>query len=563
MSFPGSTQNNVLSGTTGKGIQVIDNETLTQNTTLSKKNFAGIDNIPYIFGRYTIGTSAVLTIDPGVICKFKKDAYINVRNGLIADGGSTPDSTIIFTADRDDFYGGDTYGDGDANQPDDHWWWGIKFEGESIDASCKLDNCVFKNGTRNYSNSTNGNNRGALTLDNSSPTIQNCLFEHDYWALLVRNTSVPGITNCDFVAVNPTYGYGIWNETGTVTVSAKNCWWNHDTGPYHATLNPDGQGERVSNGVDFSPWISMPSQPVMGDVSLNGEVMPYDASLVLQSSVGNIILDSKQQAVADVSRDGTISSYDASLILQYSIGLIGSFEPANPKSGSLLNNVTVSVPGETISPETTRFEIPLSLSTSSQIKAIDLKLVTDQNHLKFIGLNTAKIPSDIMIMSGYKDDSGILKISMASAYDLDLNMDELGLIFEITNTQQEQSEIRLENLSANEKQENESLFTITVSSQNMATGLPEVGGLSSLKIYSMDNYFIADLNLIKKQSELIINIYDISGRLTNQLMIRSPQAGWHHLSFPAEGNGIKNHSKIYLISIRGDDFLVTRKLVLR
>jgi hypothetical protein len=291
--------------------------------------------------------------------------------------------------------------------------------------------------------------------------------------------------------------------------------------------------------------------------------MPYDASLVLQSSVGTLTLNSKQQAVADVSSDGTISSYDASLILQYSIGLIGSFEPANPKSGSLLNNVTVSVPDETISPETTRFEIPLSLSTSSQIKAIDLKFVTDQQHLKFIGLNTTKLPSDILIMSGFKDDTGILKISMASAYDLDLNLDELGLIFEITNTQQEQSEIRLENLSANEKQENESLFTITVRSQNMVTGLPEAGGLSSLKIYSMDNYFIADLNLIKKQSELIINVYDISGRKTNQLMIRNPQTGWHHLSFPAEGNGNKNLSKIYLISIRGDDFLVTRKLILR
>lgn len=563
MSFPGSTQNNVLSGTTGKGIHVIDNETLTQNTTLSQKNFAGIENIPYIFDRYTIGTSAVLTIGPGVICKFKKDGYINVRNGLMADGGSTPDSTIVFTSDRDDFYGGDTYDDGDANQPNDHWWWGIKFQGESIDASCFLDNCVFKNGTRNYSNSTNANNRGAITLDNSSPTIQNCLFEHNYWGLLVRNTSVPNLSNCDFVAVDPTHGYGIWNETGTVTISAENCWWNHDTGPYHATLNPDGQGERISDGVDFSPWISGPSQPVMGDVSLNGEVMPYDASLVLQSSVGTITLDSKQQAVADVSRDGTISSYDASLILQYSIGLIGSFELANPKSGSLLNDVTISVPDETISPETSRFEIPMAISTSSQIKAMDLKFVTDQQHLKFIGLNTEKLPSDILVLSGFNDDTGVLKIAIASAYDLDFNQNELGLIFEITNSQMEESKITLENLSANEKQENASLFTITVNSENTVTGFPDAAALSSLKIYSMDNNFIADLNLLTNQSQLIIAVYDISGKMTNRLIIENPGSGRHHLSFPAEGNGRKNPSKIYLISIRGDDFIVTRKLVLR
>ncbi len=563
MSFPGSTQNNVLSGNTGKGILIIDNETLTQNTTLSEKNFAGIDNIPYIFDRYTIGTSAVLTIEPGVICKFRQNGYLNVRNGLIADGGSTPDSNIVFTSDRDDFYGGDTYGDGDANQASDHWWWGIYFPGESIDASCILNNCVFKNGTRNYSNSTNGSNRGAITLDNSSPAIQNCLFEHNYWGLLVRNTSVPNIAACDFVATNPTYGYGIWNETGTVTVSAENCWWNHDSGPYHATLNPDGQGERVSNGVDFTPWISMPSQPVMGDVSLNGEVMPYDASLVLQSSVGAITLDSKQQAVADVSRDGTLSSYDASLILQYSIGLIGSFEPANPKSGSLLNDITVSVPDETISPETSRFEIPVSLSTSSQTKGVDMMMTSNRQHLKFIGLNTTKIPSDIMIVSGFNDSTGVLKIAMASAYDLELNQTELGLIFEITNSQIEESRIILENLSANEEQANESLFTITVSSQNMATGLLDVTALSSLKIYSLDNSFIADLNLLTSQSQLMITVYDISCKMTNQLMLKNPHTGWHHLSFPAESNGNTNPLKIYLISVRGDDFVVTRKLVLR
>jgi hypothetical protein len=69
---------------------MIDNETLTQNYTLTKRSFAGIDNIPYIFDRYNVGTSAVLTIEPGVILKFRQNGYMDVRNGLIADGGPHP-----------------------------------------------------------------------------------------------------------------------------------------------------------------------------------------------------------------------------------------------------------------------------------------------------------------------------------------------------------------------------------------------------------------------------------------------------------------------------------------
>ena len=97
----------------------------------------------------------MLTISPGVVCKFRQNGYLNVRKGLIANGGSSPDSAIVFTSDRDDFYGGDTYGDGEASQANMNWWWGIAFPEESIDGDCMLDNCIIKNASRVYSTGTN------------------------------------------------------------------------------------------------------------------------------------------------------------------------------------------------------------------------------------------------------------------------------------------------------------------------------------------------------------------------------------------------------------------------
>jgi hypothetical protein len=62
-----------------------------------------------------------------------------------------------------------------------------------------------------------------------------------------------------------------------------------------------------------------------GDVSCNGFVTAYDASLVLQHVVGLIELCPFQQEAADVTGNGTVTALDAALILQYTVGLITQF----------------------------------------------------------------------------------------------------------------------------------------------------------------------------------------------------------------------------------------------
>ena len=78
-------------------------------------------------------------------------------------------------------------------------------------------------------------------------------------------------------------------------------------------------------------------QILYGDVSDDGSVSAYDASLVLQHVVGLINLSPEQQEVADVTGDDTISALDAALILQYTVGLITSFPVDNPPVAPALN----------------------------------------------------------------------------------------------------------------------------------------------------------------------------------------------------------------------------------
>jgi hypothetical protein len=113
VSYPSSTVKDSISGTTHRAIGVV-NETLVQDVSLIKRNFAGITNIPYAFGTYTIGTGA--SHDHRV-------SFASFMTGISpcakasSPRGSTADSTIVFTSIRDDFYGGDTNRDSTYSSP--------------------------------------------------------------------------------------------------------------------------------------------------------------------------------------------------------------------------------------------------------------------------------------------------------------------------------------------------------------------------------------------------------------------------------------------------------------
>jgi hypothetical protein len=52
--------------------------------------------------------------------------------------------------------------------------------------------------------------------------------------------------------------FGLYNG-GTGTLNATCNWWGDPSGPYHATANPNGQGDDVSDNVVFTPWVAPPT----------------------------------------------------------------------------------------------------------------------------------------------------------------------------------------------------------------------------------------------------------------------------------------------------------------
>jgi parallel beta-helix repeat protein len=114
----------------------------------------------------------------------------------------------------------------------------------------------------------------------ANPTIENCRISNSSnYGMYIENSNpkvrynliTQNETGIYCIGSNPTIKYdsirgnssfGIYNETTTITIDAINNWWGYCSGPYHPVNNSGGLGDRVSDYVNFNPWISSsPSSP--------------------------------------------------------------------------------------------------------------------------------------------------------------------------------------------------------------------------------------------------------------------------------------------------------------
>lgn len=200
------------------------------------------------------------TIPAGVKIKPEYDMGIIVDGKLLVQG--TMQQPIWFTSLRDDSACGvgaldepicDTNNDGIASVPVTGDWRWIDITSVS-DPATTIQGAVFHYGGKN---SRQGADQWAavLRINAASPTISNSAFIDNYTGIDLLGGAQPTLTCNDFEG--NTSPFGVYNDTPTTFIMARNNWWGSVSGPTHAT-NPHGAGNEVSDGVDFIPWRTTP-----------------------------------------------------------------------------------------------------------------------------------------------------------------------------------------------------------------------------------------------------------------------------------------------------------------
>jgi len=223
------------------------------------------EDSPYLL-KGAVYVEAPLIIKPGTVVKL---AYgtgrMEVWSKFTAVG--TPDNRIIFTSARDDSFAGDSNKDGDTTKPSAGDWGHIMFASANCDA--EIEYASFFYGSRpggvdgiiavNATDKVNIKNSeikyggySGLFIYEAQPTIENNIISNNKIGILSWSRRVPIVR----------WNSIIDNESGALVIGlltnrfdAKENWWGSRTGPYNATLNPGGKGNKVDSKVLFDPWL--------------------------------------------------------------------------------------------------------------------------------------------------------------------------------------------------------------------------------------------------------------------------------------------------------------------
>lgn len=290
---------------------------------------------------------------------------------------------------------------------------------------------------------------------------------------------------------------------------------------------------------------------LLGDVSLNGQVQEYDASLVMQWLSGMLVLSDDQLTLAEVAGDQQVDAYDASLILQHVSGGIDHF-PIEMGIGASTGSGELQV--ESLPVEDGLAPATVSFLQASGIGSFSLGLLFDPTALQLVSVETEMTGAYIM-----KRETAVgATVSFASGAMLDGDTDP-ALTLHFRSLQPGIGTVQVSTLRLNNQTPQLNVAQFTVANTLSAQEDPLPGTFTLLATYP--NPFNPEINVdlnVRKAGRASVRIFDSLGREVAVLLEGFVGAGEYRLSW----NGAQFASGVYFIRAEAGSQHAMRKVTL-
>ena len=543
-----------------------------------------------------------------------------IINGVL-DVQGVSGNPVVFTSNRDNNYGGDTNGDGFGSSPDVGDWGYIEINGPGtvldycvIEYGGKssgghymvwIDNIV-PGVTISHCRLSHAYSRAIHYEASSVPSnpvitdneISSCpvgiyvdgVSDQSTKAAIRRNTisdcgtygiHVKRLSNSSTISQNDitTNGTGIYIESGFPEIhlnniydnttwginnasgniiNADNNWWGDASGP---SGEGPGSGDAVSTDVIYTPWLSesrVISEIFYGDISGDGTISPYDASIALQYAVGHVTLTSYEQEAGDVSDNGLVTEEDGSLILQFTVDLIDHFpaEDSNLSSKLSMVNPRAFVFDFEDNNENGFITIKVRCIGEEPVHSLYFHLQYDASIAHFFSYAVSDSFGEFQF--AINDEEGQLRVAMAGTENVFGEMEICGIQFQV-----EDHKINdfVDSIIIQGVRVNEIPIQYTVTNVSQSDVLPS-------KFFLNQNYpnpFNCETKIVfglPIRSNVVLKILDTHGREVRNLLHQYLESGQYDTLWKGTDEyGRAVASGIYFCQIKAGSFAKTIKLL--
>jgi len=296
-----------------------------------------------------------------------------------------------------------------------------------------------------------------------------------------------------------------------------------------------------------------------GDVTDDGNISAYDAARVLQHVVDLNPLSGEPLSLADVNGKNGVTSYDAALILMKTVGTIEVFpvleEDENSAPPALLTTRTLSVGNAQIKERS--IEVPIELDITDNVISGDIKIGYNSNALKFIEAQKTELTDNYDLLTKARNDE--IQLCFAGDTPMVGNGTIFRMCFQIQDENAEKSDFEVKYALLNEG--------VKLQVQNRTVDFVPA---ETALLNNYPNPFNPETWIpyqLAKDTEVLIELYDITGK-----MVRKLDLGYHRKGYYTSKNraahwdgrndlGERVASGLYFYRMQTEDKSFIKKLV--